>query len=389
MSDDRRRDLCQSCVQETGCGTTVTQSNYTKLSEFTYFRGRIALYHILKALGIKERDNVATQAFTCIAVPEAILRAGARPLYIDIEADGFNMNPEDLDDKISKNTKAIIVQHTYGIPARVNEIRAIAEKYGVPIIEDCCHTLSSSINGQTVGSMGTASFYSYEWGKPLVVGVGGSAIINNEGLEKELEERYLELSFPSAVRSIRLAIQYYASIVLYRPSFFWPLRDAYRILAALKVVEGNYNPRGNKNEYLLRMSPGRKKLLGKKIDTIEENNRRINIITNQYKKRINSKLLIHPKLPEGCNVIFGRYPLITEIKKDILKRARAARVEVGDWYITPIHPLTEAEWDKVFYKKGSCMNAEKMSKRVITLPVHENVSPKYINKVIDFLNDIY
>jgi len=68
---------------------------------FSFFRGRVALYALLKALGIKQSDHIATQAFTCIAVPEAIMAASARPLYIDLELAGFNMDAVDLERKIT------------------------------------------------------------------------------------------------------------------------------------------------------------------------------------------------------------------------------------------------------------------------------------------------
>ena len=114
------------------------------LSKYTYFRGRVGLYAILKALDIHKDDEIAIQAFTCLAVPEAILAIGAKPSYIDIKPMQFNMSVSDLANKITPQTKAIVVQHTYGIPANMDEITEIAEKFNIPIIEDCCHTLSGS-----------------------------------------------------------------------------------------------------------------------------------------------------------------------------------------------------------------------------------------------------
>ncbi|HIE26284.1 TPA: hypothetical protein EYP66_03250, partial [Candidatus Poribacteria bacterium] len=92
----------------------IQSSRFAKL---TFFRGRVALYAILKALNIGPGDEVATQAFTCVAVPEGIMASGARPVWVDIEVDGYNMDAEDLRRKLTLRTRAIIVQHTYGIPA--------------------------------------------------------------------------------------------------------------------------------------------------------------------------------------------------------------------------------------------------------------------------------
>ena len=158
------------------------------LSELTYLRGRVALYALLKGLGIGKEDQIAIQAFTCIAVPQGIMATGAIPLYVDIEDKGFNMCPEDLERKITPQTKAFIVQHTYGIPAKMTELIRISEAHKIPIIEDCCHTVDSRYQGQKVGSFGIGSFYSFGWAKPIPIGVGGSAVANNEQLTQKLIE---------------------------------------------------------------------------------------------------------------------------------------------------------------------------------------------------------
>ena len=146
------------------------------LTLLCYSRGRVALKAILRGIGVSGGDKVAIQAFTCSAVPEAIMAAGALPLYVDIESDGFNMDPEDLRKKISHRTRAIIAQHTFGIPADMDRILGIANESQIPVIEDCCHTLTSSYKGKVVGSFGVGSFYSYGWGKPVVIGVEGAPL---------------------------------------------------------------------------------------------------------------------------------------------------------------------------------------------------------------------
>src|SRR3989344_584795 len=94
--------------------------------------GRNALYLILKTLGIGFGDEVALQALTCVAVPNSILWLKGRPLYIDVD-NSLNMDPKDLNEKISERTKAIIVQHTFGIPADMEKILKIAEKRKIPV----------------------------------------------------------------------------------------------------------------------------------------------------------------------------------------------------------------------------------------------------------------
>ena len=150
--------------------------NHPDLLEFTFFRGRVGLYKILESLGIGKGHEVITQAYTCVAVPEGILASGATPVYVDIDASGYTLDPNDLQRVITDKTRAIIVQHTFGLPADMEPIVQAAQEHNLMIIEDCCHTVKSKHFGQTLGTFGKAAFYSFEYGKPYPVGAGGSVV---------------------------------------------------------------------------------------------------------------------------------------------------------------------------------------------------------------------
>ena len=90
--------------------------DYQMLAKFSYYRGRVAQAALLRALGIGQGDHVAIQAFTCLAVPEGVLATGAEPVYIDIEANGSTCQ-QNRRARLTPGTRAVIVQHTFGIPA--------------------------------------------------------------------------------------------------------------------------------------------------------------------------------------------------------------------------------------------------------------------------------
>lgn len=363
----------------------------TSLTEFTFYRGRVALYAILKSLGIDNGDEIMVQAFTCIAVPEGIIAAGAKPVYIDIESGGFNMDPEDLERKISPKTKAIIIQHTYGIPADLDKIISIANKMNIPVIEDCCHTLFSKYKGKMVGTFGVGSFYSFEWGKPIVVGVGGSAVVNEPALKENIFKNYMDYKFPSFINQIRLQLQYFSHKILYRPTFFWPVRNIYHFLGSLGAAESNYNPVDADNvakDFSLRMAEALKKRLENKLKYIGKATSHSSWVTSEYKTKINSPFLHHPMKYEDHETIFARYPLLVKNKSLLLKKARKANIELADWYNTPIHPLKNEELNTVNYELGSCPNAENRCNQIVTLPTNYLVKQNYINKSVKFLNEV-
>lgn len=366
---------------------TVTRN----ISNLTYFRGRVALYAILKGLNIGAGDEVVIQAFTCLAVPEGVMASGARPVYVDIETAGFNMDPADLERKLTPQVRAIVVQHTYGIPADMRRIVSIAQERGIPIIEDCCHTLASTYKGRPVGSFGTGSFYSFEWGKPVVAGIGGSAVVNDPQLKERVKAQYEHYRYPGFVTLARIQLQYYAFKILYRPSLYWPVRSAFHRLGSLGLAESNYNPVGVDNiaeDFRLRMAPPLQRRLARQLTKLDDLTCHSQQIAKAYREQIRSAAVTHPVLPEGADPVFARYPLLARNKQRLLQAARKANVELAEWYATPVHPLTGDELRLVGYEPGSCPNAEARCGEVVTLPTHPAVGKKDIERIISFLNEV-
>jgi len=357
-----------------------------------FYRGRVGLYALLKALGVEPGDQVAVQAFTCLAVPEGVIASGASPLWVDVEPDGFNMDPEDLRRKLTHNTKVIIVQHTYGIPADMKSIMAIAEEHGIPVIEDCAHTLISRYHGRRTGTFGVAAFYSYEWGKPVVAGVGGSVIINDKDLEDKMRSLYRKFYNPPLLNRLRITLQYYGFNIIYRPMFYWPVRSIFHFLSALGIAEGNYNPVTEAQEaedFSWRMAPETAARLKRKLPYVQEWAKHSRRVVEQYRQGIRSSSVVHPTDLPGVDPVFVRYPLRVPNKVQLLRQARKRQIELSDWYATPIHPLSGAELRSVFYEPGSCPNAERRAREVVTLPTHTRVTSRDIARTIQFFNEVF
>jgi len=367
------------------------QGFLTGLESLPFYRGRVALYAILKGLGIGAGDQVVTQAFTCIAVPEAIMASGARPVYLDIEKNGFNMNTGDFERKITPQTRAVIVQHTYGIPADMERIKYVADKAGIPIIEDCCHTFVSTYKGKMVGSFGVGSFYSFEWGKPVVAGIGGSTIINDPTLNRKIQFQYKDYKFPSTVKLMRIQLQYFGFRILYRPSLYWPVRNMFHLLGSIGAAESNYNPVQENQvaeDFCLKMPKPLQKRLSTKLKKLNAITQYSRYVAAEYRAGINSSTITHPVQPADSETVFARYPLISQDKVGFLANARKANVELADWYSTPVHPLEKDTWDKVHYEAGSCPNVEERCKQVVTLPTHSAVGRRDIARAVRFLNTV-
>lgn len=360
-----------------------------KSSLYYFFKGRVALYAILEAIGIKPGDEVILPGFTCVVVPNAIVYLGAKPVYVDIDKDTYNIDINKIEEKITGKTKAIIAQHTFGIPAELDAILKIAKEHNLYVIEDSCHALGSKYKGKEVGNIGDAAFFSSQWSKPVTTGLGGWAKINNSDIDKKMKELYPSFVNPSLKETIVLKIQYLMFLIFLRPSFFWIAQDIYRFLSKFGFAIGSSTSDELDykipTDYKKRMADWQVHLLNKKLidkNKYIENRKKIKNSYENLLQKNNFKKLSYPEYIEPAVL---RYPVLVKDKELILKKAKKNKIELGEWFLTPVHPNYEG-WEKVFYEKGSCPIAEEISQHIINLPMHEKIKQKNMEKTIDFLN---
>jgi 8-amino-3,8-dideoxy-alpha-D-manno-octulosonate transaminase len=149
--------------------------------------GTSALKIALKSVGVKCRDEVITQAFNFIAGPEAIYDCGSIVKLTNID-ETLNMDPLDLEKKITSNTKAIMVVHMLGISAKMNEIIKIGKKHNIPIIEDAAEAMGGKYNNKYLGTIGDIGCYSLDYAKTITTGEGGVIVTNNDEYYKYMIE---------------------------------------------------------------------------------------------------------------------------------------------------------------------------------------------------------
>jgi perosamine synthetase len=186
---------------------------------FSFWKARIALYAILKALDLKEGDEVILPGYTCVVVPNAVRYAGANPIYADIAPGQYNLDPVRVEQCITSRTRAIIVQHTYGIPVDTGALQALADRHQIFLIEDCAHVLlGSGHRSQPLGSVGAAAFFSFQWSKPYTTGLGGMAVTRDRELAERLAAMHKTFREPPVRQRLQLQMQYTVHVV---PSLFW------------------------------------------------------------------------------------------------------------------------------------------------------------------------
>lgn len=157
--------------------------------------GTVALHLALVALGIGKNDEVIIPSFTMIATAFAVCYTGATPVFVDADKETWNIDVTKIEEKITKNTKAIIPVHIFGNPCNMDEISKIAKKYNLFVIEDAAEAHGAEYNGKKIGSFSDIACFSFFANKNLTTGEGGMCITNNEEYNK-LCRYYKNMCFP-------------------------------------------------------------------------------------------------------------------------------------------------------------------------------------------------
>lgn len=347
--------------------------------------GRSAEYVILKALGIGRGDNVAIQAFTCVAVPNSVLWTGAKPLYIDIDK-SYNLDPTDLRQKINKNTKAIIVQHTFGIPAQIDKIKKIAKENNLFLIEDCAHALGATYKKRLVGTFGNASFFSFGRDKILSSVFGGMILCIDKSISLEVKKLVSCLPDSSAFWVVQQLLH-----PVMMNKFILPLYSIQigKVLLAILQSLGILSKAVFEEEKLChrpsvfpsRMAGGLALLALHQLKKLKNFNKRRREIAKRYFQRLkNTDFCLPPNIQGSC---WLRFPVLHQRAADIYLLAKKKGIILGNWYPEVVWPV--ANLKLVGYKKGSCPNAEKAAKNIVNLPTYPLLSDRQVDDVVSII----
>lgn len=304
--------------------------------------GTDAIHLSINALGIGEGDEVITTPFTFFATVEAILYTGARPVFVDVEQDTFNMDAGQIEAKITDKTRAILPVHIFGQMADMEEISKIAKRHGLKVIEDCAQSFGANLNGKKAGSFGNTGCFSFYPSKNLGgYGDGGIIILNDTKIADK-------------VRKLR-----------------------------------NH---GSKSSYIhenvgfnSRLDEIQAGILLVKLKYIDEYN-----IARRQKAALYTELLSDkvkcPVEKKGAYHVFHQYTIRSNKRHEIQKRLRDKRVSSVVYYPVPLH-LQEA-LRFLGYREGDFPVTEKSAKEVLSLPIYPELEESVIEKIAEIIKAV-
>jgi perosamine synthetase len=159
--------------------------------------GRMAFYYLLLSMDLPRGSEIVFPALTFWVIPELARAAGFTPVFADVDPRTFTLDPRALERAITPRTSAVVPTHLYGLPCDMGSILAIARGHGLRVIEDCAHALGATWQGQQVGTLGDAGFFSFQLLKPLNTYGGGMAVTNDAALAARVRERSEAEPWPS------------------------------------------------------------------------------------------------------------------------------------------------------------------------------------------------
>jgi len=306
--------------------------------------GTDAIFLSLKALGIDKGDEVITVPYTFYATVGPIVTAGARPVFVDIGSD-YNMDPEKIEPAITSKTKAILPVHWSGLICDMEHISLIAEKHGLPIVEDACHAINAERAGKRAGAYGATACFSMHPLKNLNVWGDGGLIATNS---KQLHERLVLLRNHGLVN-----------------------RDLCEVFA--------YNSRLDTLQAIVG------KHLIRKVDHITQS--RIDNAT-YFDEQLSSipQITIPTRNPETKQV-FHIYVIRAEKRNELQHFLMDQGVDAKIHYPVPMHLQPAAK--EYGYKEGDFSVAEAICKSVISLPVHEFITQEQRKFVVELVKQFY
>jgi perosamine synthetase len=346
--------------------------------------GRTALYLTLKALGVKEGDEVITPSFTCLVVANAVRWTKATPIYLDTSKEDFNVDLESLENKVTPKTAAVVVQHTFGKKVDINRIKEILEKKRSKafIIEDFAHTIKRNQKLE-----GDVAFLTFGIEK-VISSVRGGVIVTNDPIINDQIQKELN-SLPSFSRKktficlMNPIFWFFANplhaIGLGRYNIGVILRGFWRKLGFLGIMIEHEEHKGQKPKWFpAKMSPALSLLAINQLKKLDK--------FNEHRTKLAS--IYHEKLAEFSDEkefdekrVYLRYPILLKTKEErnrIWEVSKSINITLGDWYRTPLYSkLVNEETYKTncFAPEETPVTVDKTT-RVLNLPTAVNTSEK-------------
>lgn len=304
--------------------------------------GLDSLFLALKAMGIKEGDEVIVPSNTYIATALAVTYTGATPIFVEPDIRTFNIDPTKIEAVITDKTKVIMPVHLYGQACDMDPIMEVAKKYNLYVVEDCAQAHGAKYKGKVIGSFGDAAGFSFYPGKNLgALGDAGATVTNNEELAKKVR-----------------ALGNYGSDYKYH-----------------HIYQGNNS----------RLDELQAAFLAAKLPHLNKVNAERRKIAQKYLDGINNPEIILPFVPEYAEPVWHIFGIRCNRRDELEKFLNDAGISTNKHYPIPMH--LQGCYADLGFKKGDYPIAEEISETELSIPMYYGMTDEEVQYVIDRMNE--
>lgn len=336
--------------------------------------GTDALVIALRALGIKQGDEVITTPFTFFATAETIAMVGAIPVFADIEEDTYNIDPNKIEAKITEKTKAILPVHIFGQPADMRQINRLASQHKLVVIEDACQAVGAKADDKKVGTWGNAGCFSFFPTKNLgAFGDGGMITTDDDETAivcKALKEHGMAQNGAKA-RYILEGVQDELEEAVFQDSLYNPYKY-YNYLIG----------------YNSRLDAMQARVLDIKLDYLDMFNARRAEIAEFYGDKLKGiKGIVIPEVRAGVTPVWHQYAFRCNEKDEMGRFLTSRGVGSAAFYPVPLH--LQKAFKYLGYKEGDLPVAEKITKQTVCLPIFPELKEEELNYVANSVKEFF
>jgi len=319
--------------------------------------GTSALHALMISYGFTKSDEIIVPSFSFNATANAPLFVNSFPKFADIEMDTYGLDPQDVAKKITKKTKAILPMHYGGNMCKIQELKKLAAKSKILLIEDAAESIGSNVNGKMAGSFGDSSILSFAWNKTITTGEGGAALTNSKKIYHKL----------LLIRSHgRIDNEFYSDVTMNND--YVDLGYNWR-MSAINVALGL--SQFKKIEKLIHMRKKNAKYLTSKLSKIFEIE-----VTKEQKNISHTYMLYSIYIKSGKNTR-------DKLQNFLLKKGIQTRIS-----FLPIH-LTEFFQKKFGYDKNFLKNTKLVSEHILTLPMYPDLKVSEMNFIVNCIKEFF
>ena len=358
-------DTIKSGWWGTGPKTKLFEDHFKRYTKSKYAIGvnsaTSGLHLALKALNIGPGDEVITTPLTFCSTVNVILHCGAKPVFADVNLNDWNIDPKEIEKKITRRTKMILPVHLHGRPCKMDEILKIARRQKIYVLEDGAHAIEAVYKGKKVGSIGDVTVFSFYATKNLATGEGGMVTTNNKSLDQKM--RILSLHGLSRDAYKRYSIEYFRTYECVYPGYKYNLTDLASSIGLHQLARIDKNAKIRKKYW------------------------------DMYNKGFKDTLLTLPA-PEETDTYHARhlYAVLLPLEKIKITRntfiSLLIKKKVGSGiHFTPVH-LHEYYRKTFGFRKGDYPNSEFIGERIISLPLGANLTVTDVGRVIRSVKSI-